>query len=80
MIQFGKADRGETVAPNRTRRGEALDAYIWVDDVEALHAELKAKGAKILEGPVLRFYRCYELVVEDAFGFCLVFSKDRGPQ
>jgi catechol 2,3-dioxygenase-like lactoylglutathione lyase family enzyme len=77
VIQFGKADRGETVAPNRTRRGEALDAYIWVDDVEALHAELKAKGAKILEGPVLRFYRCYELVVEDAFGFCLVFSKDR---
>ena len=22
----------------------------------------------------------YELVVEDVFGFCLVFSKDRGPQ
>ena len=78
-VPFGKVDRGVAVAPNRKRRGEALDAYIWVSDVDALYAELKAKGAKILEGPVLRFYRCYELVVEDAFGFCLVFAKDMGP-
>ena len=80
VIQFGKVDRGVAVAPNRRRRGEALDAYIWVDDVDALCAELKAKGAKILEGPVLRFYRCYEMVVEDVFGFCLVFAKDMGPE
>ena len=80
VIQFGRVDGGVAVAPNRKRREEALDAYIWVSDVDALHAELKAKGAKILEGPVLRFYRCYELVVEDAFGFCLVFAKDMGPE
>jgi uncharacterized glyoxalase superfamily protein PhnB len=80
VIQFGRVDPDAAVAPNRKRREEALDAYIWVSDVDALFAELKEKGAKILEGPVLRFYRCYELVVEDAFGFCLVFAKDMGPE
>jgi catechol 2,3-dioxygenase-like lactoylglutathione lyase family enzyme len=76
VIQFGRVDPEETVAPNRKRREEALDAYIWVSDVDALHAELREKGAKIVEGPVLRFYKCYELVVEDLNGFCLVFARD----
>lgn len=76
VIQFGRVDDGEVVAPNRKRREEALDAYVWVDDVDALHAELKSKAAKILEGPVLRFYKCYELVVEDLNGYVLVFAHD----
>ena|SRR5579871_6253482 len=76
VIQFGRVDPNETVAPNRKRRDESLDAYIWVNDVDALYAELKEKSAKILEGPILRFYKCYELVVEDSNGFCLVFARD----
>ena len=75
VIQFGRIDRGQTVAPNRTRRDEALDAYIWVDDVDSLYAELKGKGAKILEEPKQQVWDCYEFSVEDAFGFRLVFSK-----
>src|SRR5579864_1994533 len=61
VIQFGRIDRGQTVAPNRTRRDEALDAYIWVDDVDALYAELKGKGAKIVEAPKHQVWDCYEL-------------------
>lgn len=76
VIQFGRVDPDKTVAPNRERREEALDAYIWVSDVDALHAELKAKGAKILEEPVLRFYKCYEFLVEDLNGYVLVFARD----
>jgi catechol 2,3-dioxygenase-like lactoylglutathione lyase family enzyme len=76
VIQFGRVDDGEVVAPNRKRREEALEAYVWVDDVDALHAELKSKAAKILEGPVLRFHKCYELVVEDLNGYVLVFAHD----
>jgi uncharacterized glyoxalase superfamily protein PhnB len=75
VIQFGRIDRGQTVAPNRTRRDEALDAYIWVDDVDALYTELKDKGAKIVEGPKQQVWDCYELTVEDAFGFRLVFGR-----
>ncbi|MBV9886266.1 MAG: hypothetical protein JO119_06955 [Acidobacteria bacterium] len=76
VIQFGRVDHGETATPNRKRREEALDAYIWVDNVDALYAELRANGAKILEQPVLRFYKCYELVVEDLNGYVLVFACD----
>jgi uncharacterized glyoxalase superfamily protein PhnB len=75
VIQFGRIDRGQTVAPNRTRRGEALDAYIWVNDLDALFAELKEKGAKIVEEPKRQPWNCYEFGVEDAFGFRLVFSE-----
>lgn len=75
VIQFGRIDRGQTVAPNRTRRGGALDAYVWVNDLDALFAELKEKGAKIVEEPKRQPWNCYEFAVEDVFGFKLVFSE-----
>jgi catechol 2,3-dioxygenase-like lactoylglutathione lyase family enzyme len=33
---------------NRDHKGEALDAYLWVDDVDALHAQLQRAGADIV--------------------------------
>jgi catechol 2,3-dioxygenase-like lactoylglutathione lyase family enzyme len=76
-IHFGKADDGATASPNvLRRRGLGLDAYIWVNDLDALHAELKGRGAKIIEAPAVRVYNCYEMVVEDNFGFHLCFSMD----
>ena len=75
-IQFGQVDPGAAAAPNVKRREDGLDAYIWVYDVDVLHAELVERGAKILEGPVTREYHCYELLVEDIFGFRLVFAVD----
>jgi len=76
-IHFGKVDASAKPSPNIQRRKEiGLDAYIWVTDLDALHTELKQRGAKIIDGPVLRVYKCYELVVEDNFGFRLCFSMD----
>ena len=75
-IHFGKSDNGASPSPNVTRRAIATDAYIWVNDLDALYAELKGRGAKILEPPVQRIYNCYEMVVEDNFGFRLCFSMD----
>jgi uncharacterized glyoxalase superfamily protein PhnB len=77
-IHFGKVDAGKSMAPNFTRRQLGLDAYIWVNDLDALFTELKGRGAKILENPVLRVYKCYEMVVEDNFGYRLAFSMDFG--
>jgi catechol 2,3-dioxygenase-like lactoylglutathione lyase family enzyme len=79
-IHFGKTDDGALPSPNVARRSMGLDAYIWVNDLDPLHAELKARGAKILEAPVLRVYKCYEMVVEDNFGFRLCFSMDYSSQ
>lgn len=75
-IHFGKLDEGAAASPNIARRKISSDAYIWVDDLDSLYAELQAQGAKILEKPALRIYKCYEMTVEDPFGFRLVFSQD----
>lgn len=73
-IHFGKAD-AEPQRTNQALRKISSDAYIWVDDVEALFAELTTSGAEIIEGPVRRIYDCVELDVRDCNGFKLVFSQ-----
>lgn len=72
-IHFGKAD-AEPQRSNLEFRKISCDAYIWVDDVVALHKELVAAGADIIEGPVMRVYNCLEIEVRDCNGFKLVFS------
>jgi uncharacterized glyoxalase superfamily protein PhnB len=77
-IHLGKADphADAAAAPNSPLREDSIDAYIWVDDVEVLFEELKAGGAKIVEPPTVREYHCYEMVVEDKFGFRLAFGMN----
>ena len=79
-IHFGKADQETDVASNSRRRAGSLDAYIWVTDVDALHAELTPRGARIVEGPIKTIYDCYEFVVEDQFGYRLAFGMDISPR
>jgi len=76
VIHFGKSDNGALPSPNVTRRSIGLDAYIWVNDLDARYAELQGRGAKIIESPAMRVHKCYELLVEDNFGFRLCFSLD----
>jgi catechol 2,3-dioxygenase-like lactoylglutathione lyase family enzyme len=79
-IHFGKADEGAAASPNAMRRKAGMDAYIWVNDLDALHRELQERGAKILEPPTLRVYRCYEMTIQDNCGFRLCFSLDFSSQ
>ena len=72
-IHFGKAD-AEPQRSNLELRKISSDAYVWVDDVEALFQELKASGADIIEGPTRRIYDCVEMEVRDCNGLKLVFS------
>jgi uncharacterized glyoxalase superfamily protein PhnB len=73
-IHFGKAD-AEPQRSNLELRKISSDAYIWVDDVEALFQELTASDADIIEGPTRRIYDCVEMEVRDCNGFKLVFSR-----
>ena len=73
-IHFGKSADG-AAAPGSAHRAEGLDAYIWLDDVDALYAELKQRGAEIIEGPVQRIYGCREIVVRDLDGFKIAFGQ-----
>lgn len=75
-IQLGKMDPNTGPAQNSLQREDGLDAYIWVTDVDSLYAELKERGANVIEPPQLRVYHCYEMAVEDRFGFRLAFAMD----
>lgn len=54
---------------------DMFDAYFWVDDVEALHAELRDRDAVILQAPTDRFYGLREFRVRDPDGHILAFGK-----
>ena len=54
---------------------ETFDAYVWVDNIDALAAELRAKKADIIEGPIDRIYRMRELLVRDLNGYVLAFGE-----
>ena len=75
-IHFGRIERNGPSSPNAARREGGIDAYVWVDDVDALHDEFQKRGARIAEPPEKRVYRCYEMVVEDSFGFRIAFGMN----
>lgn len=63
--------------PNqRAEHDDSWDAYIWVDDADALAAELKSRGARIVRGLCDQEYRCRDFEVEDADGYRLCFGHD----
>jgi catechol 2,3-dioxygenase-like lactoylglutathione lyase family enzyme len=48
-----------------------FDVYLWVDDVDALHSQLVARGADVLHGPTERPWRMREIRVRDLDGHVL---------
>jgi catechol 2,3-dioxygenase-like lactoylglutathione lyase family enzyme len=67
-------------APERIRpseqQGGTWDAFFWVADVRGLHAELAAKGADVVYGPLLQAeYQMEEFAVRDADGHVLGFGQ-----
>lgn len=61
---------------NRAYKGETVDAYLWVDDVDALHAEFQATGADIVMAPTTRIYGMKEIEVRDHDGYVLCFGQE----
>ncbi|MCW5825753.1 MAG: VOC family protein [Gemmatimonadaceae bacterium] len=75
-IFFNKATGG----PMRSGRARgAYDAYIRVTDAETLAADLRTRGADIIEGPTRRVYDSIEVVVRDCNGLILAFGQDVSP-
>ena len=64
--------------PNRVAdpEGEAWDAYIWVEDADALRAEFGSRGAKIVRDLCDQPYGNRDFEVEDSSGFRLCFGHD----
>ena len=55
------------------------DAYIWVDDADALYGEFTAKGVKITRGICDQPYGCRDFDVEDCNGYRLCTSMATAP-
>lgn len=73
LSQLGGTD---AVRPNSAvdPEHEAWDAYIWVSDADALHAEFAAKGARITRHVCTQPYGCRDFDVEDLNGYRLCFG------
>ena len=82
MLSLMEGSRGGS---NRGHKGEALDAYLWTDDVDAIYAELQQNHVDIVMPPTLRIYGMKELQIHDLDGYVLCFgegvpSTDPSPQ
>jgi predicted enzyme related to lactoylglutathione lyase len=77
LSQFAKPGM---MRPNRMvdPHGEAWDAYIWVDDADALCSEFKSKGVKIARELCDQEYGNRDFDVEDCNGYRLCFGHDIG--
>lgn len=73
-IYFNQVDHEE---PEKTSRPQAgFNAYFHVTDVDALHADLRARGADIVEKPADRGYGQREMWVRDCNGLMLAFAQE----
>jgi catechol 2,3-dioxygenase-like lactoylglutathione lyase family enzyme len=69
----------EHISPNE-KQGGTWDAFFWVRDARALHAELRANGADIVYGPIVQeAYRMEEFAVRDRDGYVLGFGQALEP-
>ena len=65
----------EQISPNE-KQGGTWDAFFWVRDAQALHAELRDSGADIVYGPIVQdAYQMEEFAVRDREGYILGFGQ-----
>jgi catechol 2,3-dioxygenase-like lactoylglutathione lyase family enzyme len=56
-------------------QGGTWDAFFWIDDAKGLHAELAARGAVIVYGPLIQPYHVLEFAIRDPDGHVLGFGE-----
>lgn len=78
VIMLSQLERTGVMRPNHLAmpEGDAWDAYIWVEDADALHAEFKAKGVQIARDLCDQPYGNRDFDVEDCNGYRLCFGHD----
>ena len=78
VIMISQVEKDVPLRPNdrASREGGAWDAYVWVKDADALHAEFVAKGAKIARALCDQEYGCRDFDVLDLNGYRLCFGHN----
>jgi catechol 2,3-dioxygenase-like lactoylglutathione lyase family enzyme len=74
-VMLGEAADPSLIRPNGAD-GKTWDAYVWVQDADALFAELSARGARIVHPPLYREeYGNREFAVSDLDGYIIAFGQ-----
>ena len=76
IIMLSQLEQRGLMHPNRVGdpAGEAWDAYVWVDDADALHAEFQGRGVTIVRELCSQHYGCRDFEIEDCNGYRLCFG------
>jgi predicted enzyme related to lactoylglutathione lyase len=79
VIMLSQHPKKGLMRPNRLTvpPGDAWDAYVWVDDADALHKEFTDKGVKIVRQLCDQPYGNRDFDVEDCNGYRLCFGHDQ---
>jgi predicted enzyme related to lactoylglutathione lyase len=74
-LMLKQVEDARHVIPHWTVSEQLWDAYFWVSGVDALHAELVRRGAKIDYGPCDQPYGCREFGAQDLDGHDIGFGE-----
>jgi predicted enzyme related to lactoylglutathione lyase len=78
IIMLSQLETTGVMRPNSTVEPEdaAWDAYVWVDDADALHDEFSSRGVKIVRKLCDQPYGNRDFDIEDCNGYRLCFGHD----
>jgi uncharacterized glyoxalase superfamily protein PhnB len=74
-IMLSQVEGGERAGSNRKWKRVAIDAYVWVTDIDGLYAEFRSKGAYLSGPPQLKVYGIREIEVFDLDGYVICFGQ-----
>lgn len=74
-LHFARFEGAQPVPNHHEVPPDMFDAYFWVEDIDAFHAEVAARGADLLHGPVDQAYGLREFRVRDPDGYILAFGR-----
>lgn len=74
-VMLKQAGDAKHVVPHWTVSHGLWNVYFWVSEVDALHAELVRRGAKIDYGPCDQPHGCREFGVQDLDGYDIGFGQ-----
>lgn len=77
-IMLSQFEKTGLMRPNSKAdpEGEAVwDAYVWVDDADALYEEFKGKGVTIAREICDQPYNCRDFEIRDCNGYLLCFGS-----
>jgi catechol 2,3-dioxygenase-like lactoylglutathione lyase family enzyme len=74
-VMLRRVSEPEQIVPIE-RQGGTWEAFFWVGNADALHAELAANGAEVVYGPLIQeSYQMREFAVRDCDGHVLGFGE-----